>query len=80
MKSIQVCKADPITDNEPVEDAQINITGKLPEYESLKDAEEFYKIQSMKIMDILEKHLPQGTRHQLMIRMLKSTQNLYRGR
>lgn len=81
MKKLYVCKADPITDNEPVPDAQINITEKLPEYESLEKAEAFYKLEAELIADILTNHLSQGVRHQLLLALLKKDAlNLYRGR
>jgi len=83
MKRMIVCKAEPIGGN-IIEDVELHIKGKLPSMEtkqlkSLKDVEEIYKTEALNVFDVLSKHLPQGTRHQLLILMLKDAQNLYRG-
>lgn len=77
--SVQVCKAAPIIEAEPVADGVINICGELPEYETLELAELNYKAEAQKIFDVLFNTLPRGTRHQLMILMLQNTVELYKG-
>lgn len=82
MKTITVCKADPIVRAEPVEDVRLNIvegvrllTESLPDLEAV---ERFYMLQADMIMTAI-KALPGGTRHQLLIMMLQEHQHLFIG-
>lgn len=83
MKNIMTLyKADPITDDKPVEDVEIHIFRILPhgeEFRSLREVKEFYHVDALNLFHVLKNHLPQGTRHQLMILLLQDTENLYRG-
>lgn len=76
-----VHKASPIGE-EAIEDGHISISLSLPDSPgmSLEEAEEIYKNDADKILKVLKNHLPQGTRHQLLIKLLKSSLNLYAGR
>lgn len=82
MKKIFLYKADPITNKEPVEDVEIHIKKNLDdsrEWKSMKEINEFYKNEALDLFDAMRKHLPQGTRHQLLILLLKDTENFYAG-
>lgn len=81
MKRITLCKASPITRNEPVEDVEIHIKDELPDYrdKASREIEKFYRQEALNLSDVLNKHLPQGTRHQLLILLLQDVENLYRG-
>ena len=72
-------KAAPITKDKPVADTEIVISKEIPTLETLEAYNEFYAAEAAAIMAALENSLPQGTRYQLLILMLKSQLNLYRG-
>lgn len=76
---IHISKATPIVDSELVNDAEIHIKKTIPEFIDLKQAGEYYKNDALDIFEILKTHLPQGTRHQLLICLLKDAENLYHG-
>lgn len=82
MKTINICKADHITETEPVEDAQIIINNPIPKIKdvSLEESEQFYKDEALRVYDILFNHTAQGMRHQLLILMLEGSLQLYRGK
>jgi hypothetical protein len=80
MTKIEIYKADPITNDESVEDAEIHICREIPKDITLQDATELFRESAELIYKILENHLPQGTRHQLLIVMLEKHVNLYHGR
>jgi hypothetical protein len=82
MKKVTLCKAAPIIKDEPIEDVEIRIIDELPSLyrnKTSKEVEEFYQREASKLFDILSNSLPGGTRHQLLILLLKDTENLYRG-
>lgn len=81
MKTYTVCRAEPITENEPVETAVLIISNQLPtKGMKLKEVEIYFKQEAEIIVDALCNHLPQGTRHQVLIELLKRTINLYHGK
>ena len=81
MKKACIYKASPITNDKPVEDATILISMEIPErpVKSLKEAGELYRKDAQEIVDIFCNHLPQGTRHQILIELLKRHELLYIG-
>lgn len=83
MKKVIVCKASPITADEPVEGVEIHIEKSLPDFadvKSLEEIENFYKDEAITIYKALRDSLPQGTRHQLLILMLQGELELYKGK
>jgi hypothetical protein len=79
-----ICKADPIGENEEVPNCEIHITKSLPKLKLigehvLHDVQAVYELEAKRLMTVLKKCLPQGTRHQLLIELLKDNVNLYRG-
>lgn len=76
---IVISKADPITNNESINNAEIHIKQKLPKFNDLLVAKKNYQEEAKKLNNILKTHLPQATRHELLILLLQDTQNLYRG-
>ena len=76
---ISVCKAEPITKNKPIDDAEIHIKDPLPEFSPVEKTDKCYISDAHNIFDILRKHLPGGTQHQLLILMSQGSPNLYRG-
>jgi len=79
LKTIFICKANPIIKNEPVDDATIIICNRLPDTTGLEETEQLHKSQAQKIRDVLFNHVAQCTRHQLLILLLQDAQNLYVG-
>lgn len=88
MKDIIVCKADGIGEN-TIEDMVIYINRPLPLFPAkpgeplqawMGEIRSFYESQAGEIADALINSLPQGTRHQLLIELLKREPNLQRGR
>ena len=78
MITYYVAKADPISDVE-VSDCTIRINQKLPSiYTYNFDLSTRYKKDAKAICKAL-KNLPQGTKHQLLILLLKEKEELYRG-
>ena len=66
----------------PVEAVTIEISDDLELIgtpHSLEDARIKFRQDAEKIYDVMSKHLPQGTQHQLLILMLENHQNLYCG-
>ena len=81
MKKITLSKADPITNKEPVDSIVIEIAGQLPEFlGDLKECKNFYDNQADLLFNIMINHLPQGTRHALLIKMLQYDPIYYRGK
>lgn len=80
MKQEFVCKADALLEDQEVEDAQIVISGKLPDFESGEQADCFYNEQAQKIHSILTNHVAQGIRWRLLILLMQSMQSAYKGR
>ena len=83
MKKVFICKASPITADEPVEGVEIHIEKSIANFdnaESLEEIENFYKAEAMTIYKALRDSLPQGTRHQLLILMLQGKLELYKGK
>jgi len=81
MIKIKVPKAEPI-DKELVEDAIIEITGKLERFKGdlcLKKQEAYFFKQAVELNDALHRSLPQGLVHQLLICMLRSKECLFVG-
>jgi len=76
---IIISKADPITKDESINDAEIHIKQKLPKFDDLLMAKKNYHEEAKKLNNILKSHLPQATRHELLILLLEDTVNLYRG-
>ena len=79
MKTITLYKADPITNHLEVEDVNIIINQKLPEFRNLKEAELFYNAQSEKLRKALAESLPQGMRYILLIKLLEDRIDYYKG-
>jgi hypothetical protein len=79
MGKVVLCKASPIIESEPVADAVLEFSEKLPENLSLSQQEELFKDQAMKIRDVLFNHVAQGVRHQLLILLLSDVKDLYIG-
>jgi hypothetical protein len=81
VKVIHLAKADPIMD--PIESISIVIDLPIPSrpevFTITTDIGIFYENQGRQLFDILWRHLPRGTRHQLLIELLKHTEELYRG-
>jgi len=76
-----VCKASPIGHDE-VDDGMLVFDAEVPELEtaiSLDNVRTFYEKEAEKIMDVLNKCLPQGTRHALLVKMLQNSPIYYRG-
>jgi hypothetical protein len=82
MKRIILKKAEPLTDrSKPVEDVVIEITGKLPSSRTipLDDALALYKEEAERLVDAITAAMPQGTVHQVLIRLLKEYPSYYMG-
>ena len=84
-RAIYVCKADALG-TQPVENVDLLIFEAIPpstfdvsgpNWEERVEA--FYDAEAAKVADALS-HLPGGTLHRLLIRLLERKQDLYRGR
>lgn len=78
MKTIRLCKFDPLAGHKPVP-VTIIVDDKIPAHETLKEAEQFHKEQAIDIEDALYKSLPQGTYDRLAILFASRKVSLYRG-
>ena len=82
MIQVFLCKADSLSnDSEEVDNATIDISKPLPDIKanSLSDIELFYEKEANSIFEVLKNHLPQGTRHALLRRLLEDSPSYYRG-
>jgi len=78
---IKVAKYDPLNNAEEARDTIIEITEKIPPlWSDLERAKEFYESEASKLAEALCNGLPQGTLHQLVIKLLQSYTTLYRGK
>ena len=77
---ITVAKAEPVGEK-LVEGVELHITGELNSrfQLTLNEIGARYLSEALMIMTAL-KQLPQGTRHELLIQMLRNTENMYVGR
>lgn len=80
-KTIFLCKAEPIGNREPneVPNISISITGELPNFKSLKFAENFYENEANALADALFSCLPQGTLDRVIVRFMQRNLSLYMG-
>jgi len=79
MKTNFVCKADP-TGEQVIESVALHVADSIPRIEGddyLEAYEHFYIAEADRIMEVLAA-LPQGTRHQLLIKMLQDKLCLFR--
>ena len=79
-KITKVCKAEPLGSVQEIENQVIIINGKIPQYMTLPECEEFYEKQAKEINDALSVSLPQGTYDRLGIMFMQSKLSLYQGR
>lgn len=80
METITVCKAQP-TGDQVIPTVVLKIDGDIPSPKSdnwQEEYEHFYMAQAGLIMEALES-LPQGTRHQLLIKLLQDKLCLFKG-
>jgi hypothetical protein len=73
-----IAKAQPIG-QEKVNGSTIHIADKVPDFESLEAAENFYEEEAQRLMSALATSLPQGTIHRLLVHMLQHVKCYYRG-
>jgi hypothetical protein len=76
---VYICKADPITRNEPVPDMILNITNPIPDHKGFEECKKFHQEEAERLAQALFESLPQGTRHELIISLMQREVNLYRG-
>lgn len=62
------------------EPTEIRIADPPPEFASLGEAGEFYRVQAEAIVLALIGSLPQGTLHQVLVELLRRSPVLYRGK
>ena len=74
----KVHKANPVTGE--VDDVEIHIKGILPEDLSCKDTFALYESDAELIADVLFCHLPLGTRHALLVKMMTRSPAYYKGK
>lgn len=85
MKTIYLCKFEPLHDKEP-EPVTIIINSKLPTFESFADctalqqSNDFFEKEARVLIDALYNSLPQGTFDRLGIEFMKKKVSLYRGK
>ena len=81
MKYSRVCKGNQLLSDEVVESTRLDIDDTIPKFEFPnyeQVAKEFYNDQAKKVLEALS-HLPQGTKHQLLILLLQEKVNIYQG-
>lgn len=67
---VNICVADAIGNREKPISTTIEITRKLPDFESLEEAEQYYSIDASRLATALFDSLPQGTRLRLLEKLL----------
>jgi len=75
---VTVYKAEGLGHCPEVADVTIHIAGSIPPSSSLEQSRALYRVQAQRLRDALY-HLPQGTKHQLLILLLQDAESLYRG-
>ena len=79
MKTLRLCKFDPLRGQVPVP-VTIIIEDEIPEHITLEQAELFHAAQANRLERVLYKSLPQGTYDRLAILFASRKVSLYRGR
>jgi hypothetical protein len=83
VKVTRVFRAHLPEKDEPVEKAILEITLDIPTLKDLSvgldKVHEMYDVEAAAIMDVLFNHLPQGTMHRLLIKMLQRYPSYYVG-
>lgn len=79
-KIIHIHKADPIVSNEKIDDITLIVDLNQDCHLDLKHAEEAYRKDALKIMDVLNNHVPQGTRYHLLLMLLEKAKIFYKGK
>lgn len=81
MKTIKICKADPVGDQK-IEDVAINISEKLPNFFIKDDWKHkynmFYEKEAEELFDALINSLPGATIDRLLINLLKHKASLFK--
>lgn len=77
---VLICKADPLHEDDHIEDVIIQIIEAIPRKRTLSESETFFESQAQKLEDALFKSLPQGTRDRLLIYLMQRRVSLYHGR
>lgn len=80
MKITNICKANPLTKPQEIEDQAICIDQKIPEEMTLEASRMFYDRQAYLINKALHETLPQGTYDRLGIMFMQRKVSLYQGR
>lgn len=87
MKTVIICKAEPLANQEPIP-VTIIIDGDLPDFEALRkeyksldfrELSQYYQDQAELLINALYNSLPQGTFDRLGIEFMKKKVSLYRG-
>lgn len=71
MKTLFIRKAQPVSENEPIESMAMVFESSVAEFPSLDEARHAYEDDAQDIADALQRVLPGGTFHALLIEMLK---------
>jgi hypothetical protein len=83
MKKVYIKKAEPITNNMPVDDVIIIIGGKGENFpdksKSLHDVKIYYQLEAEKLYNALSSSLPQGIIEPLIIQFMQHHASLYKG-
>jgi hypothetical protein len=80
VKHLELSVADPLWSGEPVE-LTIRVSRRLPEITAanLDEIRALYEAEAAELADALAHSLPQGTRHALLLELLRRHEVLYRG-
>lgn len=80
IKTLHVCLADSLQGREPVTPVVLEIQQSLPAFETWSDeaVNDFYDKQASIVVEALNA-LPGGTRHRVLVQLLKTKVDHYRG-
>lgn len=76
----RIHKAKRLESENSVEDGTLRAMLDLPERGTLEDSDAIFRGDASIIMAFLENHVPQGTRHRLLLIMLEKAKVYYVGR